>query len=204
MEGLEGIDNTFLIVVSILFNILFFGFLTWIFLYRAAKSNLREIGFKPVVFKWKWLAGAFGITLLSMILSIGIIIGLNYLIYGDIEGVKTFRDTLFEPQTYSVAEFTVWLIFIGILGPIIEELFCRGGLMTWFKKFMPSWLALLLPAVIFGLLHLDSWPLIISTTVMGIILGISYNKTGTIWMPIAIHCINNSIAVILLFLRVNV
>lgn len=204
MEGLEGIDNTFLIVVSILFNILFFGFLTWIFLYRAAKSNLREIGFKPIVLKWKWVFGAFGLTILSIALSIGISIGANYLIYGNAEGIETMRDLLFQPQTYSVGEFTIWLIFIGLLGPIIEELFCRGGLMTWFKKFMPRWLALLLPAVIFGLLHLESWPLIISTTVMGIILGLAYEKTGSIWTPILIHVFNNSIAVILLFLKVNI
>lgn len=199
-----GEQNTFIIVVSIVFNVAFFGFLTWIFLYRAARSNLKEIGFRPIVLKWRWVLGALGLTILSMALSIGINIGLNYLIHGNIEGVQTMRDMLFQPQSYSFGEFFVWLIFIGILGPITEELLFRGGLMTWFGKFMPSWLALILPAVIFGLLHLDSWPIIVSTTVMGIILGLSYKKTGSIWTPILIHVFNNSIAVILIFLSVNI
>lgn len=199
-----GEQNTLVIIVSIIFNLVFFGFLTWIFLFRAARSNLKEIGFKPIILKWKWALGALGLTLLSMALSIGINIGLNYLIYGNTEGIETIRDLLFQPQNYSFGEFFLWLVFIGILGPISEELLFRGGLMTWFRKFMPFWLALILPAIIFGLLHLESWPLIISTTVMGIILGLAYEKTGSIWTPILIHVFNNSIAVALLFLKVNI
>lgn len=83
-------------------------------------------------------------------------------------------------------------LFACIIGPIAEELLMREGLLgCMLRSKVNPWVAIIISAVLFGVLHCNSWqgiPAIGS----GILLGILYWKTGNIVIPAIIHIINNT------------
>lgn len=110
--------------------------------------------------------------------------------------------TVFEALN---APHTPWFIgFVAISGafllaPIGEELLFRCIFQTGLHRIMPPrrgslqhrWVAILAASVIFGLMH---WPLvqhIPALTVLAIILGYQYERTGSLLVPIFIHILFN-------------
>ncbi len=100
------------------------------------------------------------------------------------QSVEDFRQVR---QTALLIDF---LIEAVVLAPLIEELFFRGFLLTWLKTYMSTWVALIVSAGIFAVAHqnLDS---VLALWVLGIVLGVAYEHTGSILLPMAIHaCFN--------------
>ena len=99
----------------------------------------------------------------------------------------------------------VWLAFlpVALLGIFIqtgaEELLFRGYLMQQVAARSNSrWLAYLLPSAIFGLLHLDpatmgtnAWPIVVSTTLVGLIAADLTWVTGSLGAAWGLHFANN-------------
>lgn len=106
-------------------------------------------------------------------------------------------DGLLRQRNY--LSFSV-LIFSTVIGaPILEEVVFRGFLQTALTKYMRPWIAVILSALIFAAVHfdLDVFPLLF---VMGLLLGWLYAYTRSIWPSVALHFLNNSVAVVLLVL----
>jgi uncharacterized protein len=91
----------------------------------------------------------------------------------------------------------IWLALfaVAVCPGIVEELFCRGflgrGLVGRF-----GWpVGMLITSMLFGLLHLD--PLYAAgTAVVGVFLHFTYYTSRSLWVPIVLHALNNSISVI--------
>jgi len=91
---------------------------------------------------------------------------------------------------------TIGALFIA---PIGEEMLFRGVLQTGLKRLtLPShhptrhrWLAILLTAVAFGLLHYPTPHYIPALITLGIILGYLYERTGSLTVPILLHMLFN-------------
>jgi membrane protease YdiL (CAAX protease family) len=47
--------------------------------------------------------------------------------------------------------------------------------------------------------HIDSIAVLIASFIMGVVLAIVYEKTESLWVPIAMHIFTNSIAVVALY-----
>ena len=106
----------------------------------------------------------------------------------------------------------MWLSFLpaALLGILIqtgaEELLFRGYLMQQVAaRFASRWLAYLLPSVIFGLLHLDpatmgtnAWPIVASTTLVGLIAADLTFVTGSLGAAWGLHFANNVAALTLI------
>lgn len=92
----------------------------------------------------------------------------------------------------AVAFFLLTAIFL----PILEELFFRGLILRllarWWKRRV-VW-AIVLSGAIFGAAHSPIILQVVSATFTGVVLGYVYLITRTIWAPILIHVVNNSIA----------
>lgn len=74
--------------------------------------------------------------------------------------------------------------------PIAEDLVFRGIIQGELRRVMPGWLAVLIQAVIFALVHGN--PIQISYVILpAIVLGASYEWTKSIYVPIALHMIFN-------------
>ena len=91
----------------------------------------------------------------------------------------------------------VWgILGIAIIGPIVEELVFREGIQGSLERSgKPFWLAAVVSALCFGLIHLNPAQVPFAF-VMGLILSVIYHKTGNAVVTSIIHILNNSIAVL--------
>lgn len=94
---------------------------------------------------------------------------------------------------------SIWgMLAIGVLGPICEEIVFRGGIMKpMLKRGINPWAAILTSAVIFGLIHGNPAQIFFATLV-GIMFGIVYYRTGSLVITTICHVVNNSMAVVVM------
>ena len=92
----------------------------------------------------------------------------------------------------------VWIVLISVsvFAPIFEEWLCRGIILRGLlKKVKPGW-AIAISALIFGLIHMNLWQAI-PAFIIGAILGYVYYKTGSLKLTMLMHCVNNTLSVII-------
>lgn len=80
----------------------------------------------------------------------------------------------------------------AILAGFAEELLFRGILFRWIEEFAGSWVALIVTAALFGLVHIENpnatWFSSFAIAVeAGILLGGTYMLTRSLWAPIGLH-----------------
>jgi uncharacterized protein len=109
-------------------------------------------------------------------------------------------ETDFVKKMILNSHFPVLLILgIVILGPLYEELLCRGFL---FKGIQNSRFgnagAVIFTAAFFALLHLFQYDYLYLTIIFvaGLILGMARLKSGSIWLPLILHSLHNLISII--------
>jgi len=107
-------------------------------------------------------------------------------------------------QMHSIWDLSIALLAVAVVPAIVEELFFRATLqktiIEWSGKPM---LSIVITAIIFSAFHFSYFGFL-SRMSLGIILGIIYFYTKTIWMPMLMHFINNGIGItILYFVRNN-
>jgi membrane protease YdiL (CAAX protease family) len=78
--------------------------------------------------------------------------------------------------------------------PIVEETMFRGLLFAGLVQWVPAWLAALMSALLFSMWHGEPYRLVI-LGVMGMGLALAYYRTGSLWVPIAMHATINWLAV---------
>jgi hypothetical protein len=92
------------------------------------------------------------------------------------------------------------LIMIAGLAAIGEELIFRGILVRLFRDWTRNvHLAVIIPAFLFSALHLQFYGFF-GRLLLGIILGYLFVWSGSLWVPVVIHFLNNAMAVILAFM----
>ena len=80
---------------------------------------------------------------------------------------------------------------MAVLGPLAEELTFRGVIQTRLERAMPPWLALVLQAAIFGLVH--GTPIqMVYAFLMGLAFGFLRRCTGSILPGFAAHAAFNA------------
>lgn len=103
----------------------------------------------------------------------------------------------------------IFAITLGILAGIFEELLYRGVIQTTLQNNHSSeWLIILLPNIIFALIHIPAYAtgginsLIVSLVVIfvgGSIFGTVYYRTQNLIVPIIAHSLYNTVALIAVF-----
>jgi uncharacterized protein len=88
-----------------------------------------------------------------------------------------------------------------IFSPIIEELFFRGFLLTFLKNYTTPLIAVVLSGGVFACAHLNLGAFV-PLWFLGIALGVAYEHTGSLLVPMTIHgCFNLANALGLLLLE---
>jgi membrane protease YdiL (CAAX protease family) len=119
---------------------------------------------------------------------------------------------LLQPEQKDIAESlgadsdsALWItILAGILiAPVTafcEEIFFRGLLFGGIRQRLSLWPAAIASGVIFGALHLTAGDLAVALqlSILGVIFAWAYERSGSLWVPIALHLLNNTIAFITL------
>ncbi len=91
-------------------------------------------------------------------------------------------------------------IFVMAFGPaVFEETFFRGGMQNILMRWTRSpWTAIIITSIIFSLIHM-SWYGFIPRVALGIILGLIYYYSGSLWLAIAAHFFHNGLIVTTLY-----
>lgn len=126
------------------------------------------------------------------------------------DGVKYYAERFESARTGSInnildmhewPEFFVCLFVLALLPAMLEELMFRGVVLNILKHSISrTWLAVVLQALIFALLHFSIYELP-SIFLMGLMFGFIAIWTGTIWYGVIMHFLFNGTSVFLEFLN---
>lgn len=102
-------------------------------------------------------------------------------------------------QGFSWLNFLLTLLLAGGIAPLVEETIFRGLIYGWLRAHMPIVVAVVISAAIFSAAHVI--PLLFPALfVVGIILAVVYEYSGSLWTSILLHSIQNTLATTLIFL----
>lgn len=169
---------------------------------RANSTSLKEIGLFSL-----------GIIILTPLMQAYLHIQ-NHFIYilaensDFINALKSFFDTLNEmvEKTYgnllradNVFEMAFVFFIVAVIPAVSEEVMFRGFVQKSFELKMTPFRAALITAIFFGLYHFNPYG-IIPLILLGVFFGYAAYKTNSIIVPMALHFLNNFIAVALFYI----
>jgi membrane protease YdiL (CAAX protease family) len=94
------------------------------------------------------------------------------------------------------------ILVIGIVAPFGEEVFFRGFAYTAMRRRLGVLGATILSALLFALIHTS--PMAIAPIfLIGVLLAVLYERTGTLAASFALHAVNNTVAVLMYYFAPN-
>lgn len=180
------------------------GAFTLTFLYvflRSRKARPRDIGLKrpEVNDLWYTVGGFLGYFILMLIVFAAVqqfAPGIN---------LDQEQEVGFNRDVAGAALVMVFVSLV-ILVPVVEETLVRGFMYSGLRSKLDMFPSILISSVVFGAAHLQwasdtplLWVAAIDTFVLSLFLGFIREKSGSLWSPIGIHMIKNSIAFVVLF-----
>ena len=97
------------------------------------------------------------------------------------------------------APFIVMFLLMGVLGPFNEELICRGIFYQGYKRSGTTMQAMLMSALLFALMHMN-FNQAAYAFVIGVLVVLLIEATGSIWSSIIVHIVINSQQVLMLYM----
>lgn len=172
-----------IIILSVLMT-----FFIYFFTFQFKGENIF-LYCKFKITKYKTVLYAF---FLGMSINILAAVAINFI------DLQQYESTDFELLEIMIKQnkFIISILLIGIIVPIFEEILFRGLIFNELKKGVNIYFAVILQALVFGAYHGN---LIqgIFTSILGVVLGITYIYTESIWVPIFIHIGNNCLSIFL-------
>jgi membrane protease YdiL (CAAX protease family) len=113
-------------------------------------------------------------------------------------GLHPEEDSL--PQELGVEDSAVALVAVAILvavvAPVCEEFFFRGYFYGALRNWRGVWPAAVITGLVFGGIHAGSSDpaYLVPLAVFGLALCLLYERTGSLYPCIGLHCANNSVA----------
>ena len=108
-------------------------------------------------------------------------------------------DNLLEVQFDQLSHTFIGAIAISVFGPLLEEALFRGAIQGYMMRYFKPWTAIVCSALIFGLAHMNPVQ-IVYATLLGVVFGWIYYRTGSLLPVILGHVLNNSVAIITMLL----
>ncbi|MBU0981232.1 CPBP family intramembrane metalloprotease [Patescibacteria group bacterium] len=179
---------SFIFTYLIQFVVLFFPL--WIFVIEKYSANLSDFGLVKV--SWKKVILTIILSYISYLLIAYLITFFFFSQNVDLPGYQQ-QDSYIPLFGTDTLGFTVAVLVIVFIAPIIEEFFFRGFVYRVFTKTWPIWFGSIMTAILFSLIHFqfDSF---LPILLLGIFLNYTYQRTGSIWTSIGFHALNNAIA----------
>jgi membrane protease YdiL (CAAX protease family) len=103
------------------------------------------------------------------------------------EMFRNMFDVLMAKQAFIFA-----VIVMGIIPGIMEELFFRGLILDGLQRNYSQLKAIIISALLFGLIHLNPWQFY-GGLIMGLIMALICIKTNSIFLSIYMHFFNNTL-----------
>lgn len=165
----------------------------------AAASVVTIIVF--MLFRWSPFSRTYlrsrpwGVLAWVFILTFGTVIPSEWLLEQLNVEMSEPMQHLFEEIMKSPAGY----VAIGLLAPLAEEMVFRGAILRVLLKVFDRrwhWLPIAISAVMFGAVH-GNIAQFIHASLLGLLLGWLYYRTGSIVPGVVLHWVNNSIAYVL-------
>ncbi|BBM04050.1 CPBP family intramembrane glutamic endopeptidase [Microbulbifer sp. GL-2] len=93
---------------------------------------------------------------------------------------------------------SVQIVLLSIAAGVCEELLFRGFLQAWLSEKSSPLLGLLGASLVFGFMHWASFTYFLMTFVVGLILGIAYQLTGSLLGVIIWHTVYDVLALMMI------
>ena len=155
---------------------------------RSGESFPRALGFRRIKLGTGFLMILYGI----FIIPVAVLFNLISMLFTNNVIVSRSGDFLSLP-------FYVVVFGAGMLGPVCEELVCRGIIYNGMKKdIAPLW-AILLSSLAFGVFHMNLNQFMYAT-VLGLLLALAAEAVGSLWASIIVHMTINTEQMLQLFL----
>ena len=92
---------------------------------------------------------------------------------------------------------------ISVLAPLLEEVLFRGAIQGYvMRRVKYPWVAIVVAALVFGVIHLN--PVQIAyATLLGVVFGWLYYRTGSLLSVVVGHVLNNTLATIMMLTMGN-
>lgn len=203
------LGNPFLLEVmkwmQLLYTVISFLVPAYLFFYLSDPAPFGYADMRHLTRWWTVLLSI--LILLACLPLVGVLSDWNQQIhFGSLDQALRELNQKAEDVTQAMLKMPNWktliynLLLIAAIPAIAEEMFFRGVVQRLLvRACRRGWIAILIAAVVFSLLHgemLGFFPRI----ALGIILGLIYYITGNLWYSIAAHFVNNGAQVLLLFL----
>ncbi len=142
---------------------------------------------------WRWGLLIAPVTVLLMWLFFGGLQASGFMQWIESLGVETVQDTVKILQESNDPAILGLMAFAAVIAaPFCEEIIFRGYLYSASKRFAGPWAAAICSALIFAAAH-GSIAALLPLFVFGCVLAFIYEKTGSLWAPIAVHlCFNGA------------
>jgi len=163
---------------------------------RRPGLSLEAFGLRLPPGRWLLLAGALAVAFMPLRLAAAL--AAELLAGGNLSGLDP-RLALVAPQGALGLNFLAALLGAGVLVPIGEELYFRGLLHGWLRARFGAGVGVLASSVLFGLGHADNAGVMASSFLLGLLCAIVLERNRSLWLTIAIHAANNSLAVVLVY-----
>lgn len=99
-------------------------------------------------------------------------------------------------EDYALTMEALWasggLLVLSILPGVCEELLFRGTVLGLLRQRGRLWVAVLVQAVLFGVLHIYAFKLL-PTISLGLLFGVLAVRAGSVWPGVLIHAANNAL-----------
>lgn len=156
----------------------------------AGGGRRAALGLVPAT--GRWLAIGVGAGLAGMLAN-RLVIWLYVLVTGDMSNPQ--EGMVDVAADSGVGAFLALLVLGAVLVPVGEELLFRGLLQGWLRRFGTA-VAVVVSALVFGLAHGVN-VVLPAAIVLGVVLGIVRERSGSIWPAVAGHAVNNGVLFVL-------
>lgn len=152
-----------------------------------------DVGFNPVPPGWEIKAPLLGVAMILVVAPINLVVQTLLA-----EPRENPQITAIQPTGDTALMMVTTIVLTAVIVPIIEEVMFRGVLYRWLRRFSSMGMAIAISSVFFGMVH-GITHLIPALTILGAVLAWSYERTGSLWVPILIHGIFNGIMMLLMY-----
>lgn len=144
----------------------------------------------------------------SVFKTYGLILAMNFVFNGLMTLIYKTSNTenqqninhLLSYNNVVLVAFSLSAVFIA---PFVEEFIFRGIVINYFFKNKAWWVNIILSGFLFSLGHASENPISFALyATMGIVLAYTYKKSGQIKMSIAVHMLNNGVAMVFTILGI--
>jgi len=188
------------LITSIGFQFFLAGIAVLLVVTRVSPAQWLGLRWKS----WPWVFAIAPIAVFAMWTFFAALEASGYMKWMESLGVESVQDTVKLLQTSTDPAVLGLMAFAAVVAaPVCEEIVFRGYFYAAAKRFAGPWVAGIFSALVFASAH-GSLSALLPLFVFGCLLVFLYEKTGSIWAPIAVHfCFNGATVLIQLIVRYN-